>query len=350
MIRLTGIVTAHSPITVSYPDYDGLPRTPHGEVVLFGGTVRGPLRKCALHAVRRRLAKARGVNEDTVFSVADHYMLGQGVDVARTIDAESSAHIDPVAEKRLREANPLLDLFGRWKLAGRLSVGELRADEGCLMKAGAGARVDMFERDNNEIEFLDPAQQAQLIQQLKSERMSHLKLADIDGEIRALSKESRGTTDDEAKKAITAKIASLREQKKAQKDMRDGAKESVKHPLNGFESIAPGTEMTHKITLHSADEAALGLLLSALGEFSHNPYIGGHRASGCGEISASYRVDAWAPGDHKPAEIGTICFNQEGFRLEGSRLEQAINAFESRIAGFDFTRVTREPATAKKVG
>src|SRR5690554_1583408 len=125
--QLSGVITAEAPIAVDYFGMEQrLPRTPHGQVFLNGGTLRGPLRKAGLRMLIRELAKAHDKPLDGIFKRAEMYMLGEGVDITRQVNGESTgtSH-DPRAEAYLRSANPFLSLFGRWKLAGYLEVGAL---------------------------------------------------------------------------------------------------------------------------------------------------------------------------------------------------------------------------------
>lgn len=55
--QLAGHITAETPIAVSYSGMnERLPRTPHGQVFLNGGTLRVPLRKVGLKMLIRELA------------------------------------------------------------------------------------------------------------------------------------------------------------------------------------------------------------------------------------------------------------------------------------------------------
>ena len=56
---LRGEITATAPLSVTYVGLDGkLPRTPHGEVFLNSGTLRGPLRKAALRVAKEQVNDA----------------------------------------------------------------------------------------------------------------------------------------------------------------------------------------------------------------------------------------------------------------------------------------------------
>lgn len=329
MIRFNGHITARSPIQVSYPETEGLPRTPHGEVMLMSGTFRGPLRQAALRAVRREIAKAQGIPESEVMSGRDAYLNGQGVDTTREIVNESSGSIDPWAERELRERNPLLSTFGRWHLPSYLSVGDMRADDRCVMTVGQGARADMFDRDPNEVLYLSVDEQAKLKEQLESGKKSQRDIDALNDEKKQIRKDAKAAqnagNDAEAKK-LWDRAREIDSQIKSVKDEREGAAESIRRPLAGFEAISPRTELSHWLTV--LDENILGLVIAALAEFSREPYIGGHRARGFGEIACEYTVTERPVGVLKPQVIGTISFDADrGFIIEGERLEAAYQTF-----------------------
>lgn len=65
--QLSGYITAEAPLNVSYLGMDErLPRTPHGQVFLNGGTLRGPLRKAGLKMLIRELAACHNQPEDLI--------------------------------------------------------------------------------------------------------------------------------------------------------------------------------------------------------------------------------------------------------------------------------------------
>ncbi|WP_162622883.1 hypothetical protein [Salinisphaera orenii] len=334
MIRLNGTLTALAPITVSYVGMTGLPRTPHQELMLYGGTFRGPLRKACYRALRHHLAGADG-DPSNVFSLADAYMLGEGVDVTNRTAAESGAPADPVSERRIRTANPMLDLFGRWKLAGRLAIGSMRTPESNLMTAGRGARTDMFERDNREAMFLAPADRDTLMRQLESERATQREIEQATQQERDLKRRVRNA-DPAEKQTINNELAALKTRVKELKNAREGATESIKHPLNGFEAIAPGSELPHRVTLIEGTDVNLGLLLMSLVELAREPYLGGYFAQGCGEFEADYSVSRFASGSLKPETIGRVAFGPDGVELDGDILNEAYQSFIDQLSSFDF--------------
>lgn len=337
MIRLKGTITARAPINVTYPDATGLPRTPHGEVMLEGGTLRGPLRKAALRALRYRLAEDQAIPEGVVFTLADVYMLGEGVDVSRDTNNENSEFAAPGIDAKLRQINPFMHLFGRWKLSSQLSVSALLAPASCVTVAGRGARADMFERDSREVEALSADDRKKLAAQLASARSTQLEIDDLNKQLKTKKRDIVGMDKGADKDRLSKEIKALEAQIKETKNSREGAAESVKHPLAGVEAIAPGTELTSTISIIQGGDTELGLLIMALSELAREPFLGGHRQTGMGEFSAEYEVTTWPKGSLKPHSLGRISFSpDDGFEIDGETLHAAYQNFIKAIGTFDF--------------
>ncbi|RUR29719.1 hypothetical protein ELY33_12300 [Vreelandella andesensis] len=344
--QLSGHITAEAPITVSYFGMDErLPRTPHGQVFLNGGTLRGPLRKAGLNMLIRELAKAHDKPEDRVFDRAQMYMLGEGIDVSRQVNNEATgtSH-DPRAEGFLRQANPFMSLFGRWKLAGYLEVGPLLTSVDNLMTAGQGARHDQFEHDPRLVTYLSEDEQTALMSEMRSARESMVEIEAIRVKIREIRVASRQTDDREAKQAFAKQVRELEAQEKEVRKQREGSDESIKHPLTGYEAIAPGSELQSRLRLIEGSPEILGLLLHCLAEFSHRPRLGGHLANGFGAISAEWEVLQRAPGERRALPIGTVKLDDIGIQLEGDVLEAAWQSFITALPHYDFTLFNRQEA------
>lgn len=336
--QLTGYITAESPVAVSYFGMDErLPRTPHGQVFLNGGTLRGPLRKAGLRMLIRELAAAHETADDQIFTRAAMYMLGEGLDVTREANNEGGAQYDPRAEGWLRKANPFLSLFGRWKLAGRLEVGPLLTGRDNLITAGQGARHDQFERDPSLVEYLNDDEQTALLSEMRSARQSMVEIEETRQKIRELKAESRKTDAREAKLAFAEQIRELEAEEKAIRKQREGAEESIKRPLAGYEAIAPGSQLQSRLQVIEGSPALLGLLLHCLAEFSQRPRLGGHLANGCGAVSAEWQVFQRAPGEQRATPVGTVKLDELGIQLEGDALEAAWQAFATALPEYNFS-------------
>lgn len=330
MIRFKGHLTAEAPLQVSYPDLDGkLPRTPHGEAFLNGGTLRGPLRKCALRAVRRLLASADGVPEKGLLTLTDEYMLGSGIDRSREVNNEKAEGADPVGEQLLRKVNPLLSLFGRWNLPSRLECSELRTDASNVITAGQGVRHDQFARDPDAVEILSDDDKETLLREARSARESALAIEEVRREL-AKTKRAYGAASDAGDKAETKRLGALinelKEKEKTARADREGAEHSIQHPLSGFEAIAPGSRLSARLGLINGRQAYLGIILHALAEFAREPVLGGHRNIGAGLVSGAFDVFQWTPGELQATKIGSVRFDDLGFHIEGDTLQAAFDA------------------------
>ncbi|MFB9146265.1 hypothetical protein ACFFU2_06990 [Halomonas alkalicola] len=336
---LRGEITATAPLSVTYVGLDGrLPRTPHGEVFLNSGTLRGPLRKAAL-----RVAKEQ-VNE--ALSLQTLYMLGEGVDTTREVNNEAGKYYDPAAEQRLRETNLILDMFGRWRLAGQLSVSPLRTAAGNVMQAGQGTRHDQFERDPSLVEWLSEEDQAALRDMMASASASMADIAPLQAEIKQLKAQYRKTDDREQKSQLWKQVERLEAEIKELRENRKGAENSIKHPIEGYEAIAPGSTLSSTLKLRNVSEASLGLLLETLIVFSRHPVIGGHQGAG-GTLEARWTVYRRDAGSLQAEEIGEVALDELGIQLIGDALEAAREAFRAAIPTQDLSCYLLEQAMQK---
>lgn len=344
--QLSGHITAEAPLNVSYFGMDErLPRTPHGQVFLNGGTLRGPLRKAGLNMLIRELASLKDQPLDLVFNRAQMYMLGEGIDVSRDVNNEAMGrNYDPRAEAFLRQTNPFMSLFGRWKLAGYLEVGPLLTSTSNLITAGQGVRHDQFEHDPRLVTYLSADEQAALMDQMRSTQESMAAIEEVREQIRLVKADARKTDDVAARQAFAKQTRELEAQEKAIRKQREGSEESIKHPLPGYEAIAPGSQLQSRLKLIEGSPEILGLLLHCLAEFSHHPRLGGHLANGFGAISAEWQVMQRSPGGRQAEPIGIVRLDDMGMTLEGEPLEQAWQAFKVTLPSYDFTLFSRQEA------
>lgn len=343
--QLSGLITAEAPITVDYVGMEQrLPRTPHGQVFLNGGTLRGPLRKAGLTMLIRELAKAHDKPLDGIFNRAEMYMLGEGVDITRQVNSEEGGTHDPRAEAFLRAANPFLSLFGRWKLAGYLEVGALLTSRDNLITAGQGVRHDQFEHSPQLAQYLDETEHEALLAELRSARDSMGKIETLRAQVRELRERSRNSDDRTVRQEIGSQIKELEAQEKEIRKAREGSEESIKHPIQGVEAIAPGSQLQSRLRIIEGSAESLGLLLHCLGEFSQRPRLGGHLATGFGAISAEWEVLQRAAGQRRASVIGQVRLDDMGIELDGEPLEAAWEAFAQALPQYDFTLSTRQEA------
>lgn len=344
--RFTGHITAVTGLTVTRPDetFASPTNSPFrlsrkaGRLPRMGAlredspayfpatTLRGAIRRAGRNMIRRHVIKETG--NPTPWSVDTHYMLTQGVDTTnKTLTEKASGAIG--LETSLRNENPFLSLFGRWKLPGHLGIDNAIPEnpEGaeCLYVEGRGARSADFERDTSQIEFLSPDEAKKLKRILEQDSLAAQETSSIDIEIKKLKVDFRNALDNDEKTEVKEQIKCLEDRKKAVKSAKEGSQESIQRPLEGFEAIKPGTRMHHRMIVQNAPPIELGLFLGCLREFARNPYVGGHRALNCGEINAKWEVQFWPEDSDAPIRAGTVNVSSEGFEISNESPEELLS-------------------------
>lgn len=335
LYKFDGELTAISPLAVNRPGdnfvsprgSEQLRRLPRAGIkqdnspVYFPATtLRRLLRESAYHVVREAVQL---IHPGPPFSLDTHMMLASGIDATNRVQQDSAdGRVD--GELSLRARNPLLSLFGRWKLAGRLHVGNaVPIDRNCLYVEGAGARHNDFERHPEWMELL-PAEDTERLQKL------------LKNEIVAAVSEGDDVVSSSAKKKSASR------KKNANQNSDDEKGEAIRRPFEGFEAIRAGTAMHHAMRLDCSAMVELGLLLASLREAARRPLVGAHRNVGCGEISGRYDVLSWGKQAEIPHSIGSVQFGFDGFLIEGYELKRALMEWDSKakniLAHFDFNR------------
>jgi CRISPR type IV-associated protein Csf2 len=267
--------------------------------------------------IRRAVVKCTG--EKTPWSVDTHYMLTQGVDTTNQTLNEKVSGIVSV-ESELREQNPFLSLFGRWRLPGHLGMDNAipvtdGTGETCLYVHGRGARSNDFVRTPSQVAFLSVDEAKRLKEMVEQDALAAQETGDIDDQIKLLKKDYQATKDQDEKRELGEQLNVLQAKKKDVKAAKKGSQESIQRPLEGFEAIKPGTRLKHKMMIQNASDMELGLYLATLREFARNPYVGGHRSLGCGEISGVWSVSYWPEDEVAPISLGEIKLSSSGFEV-----------------------------------
>mgnify|MGYP001245377073 CR=1 FL=1 len=364
-LSFVGTITAVTPLAVSRPNdnfpggghSDKMQRLPragakHQDTPVFfpGSTLNGAIRRAATRVVRRALTKTNG--DENPFSMDDFYMLVQGVDTADIASTEGNTSGLVAEEGELREANPFISLFGRWGLPGHLGVSDAMPeglDNAVMYVTGNGARVNEWTRHPEAINFIRPEDRDRIKKVLVEDSLAQKDIAEMKDQVKGLKKELRGSDEDE-KAGINKTITNIESEIDAIKKSKAGAKESIQRPLDGYECIAPGTDMTHKMMLTNASQIELGLLIHTLAEFSRDPRLGAHRRHGAGEVKAFWDVKVRPEGSWKPVTLGRVTLSWDGFEIEDLTedkvLTTAAEEFERAIAnleenGINFLRFSK---------
>ncbi len=337
-LNFVGKITTVEPLTVvlkdavsstghRLPRNGGFTANPY-----FPGTsIRGALR----HAAHKVILDRVGLDENgkVPFDLADHFMLAQGVDVEGNSEAFSAGEINAGAE--LRGKNPLLSLFGRWGLAGKVGVGNgIPTSEGQWGMFGGGARSIMFERDESLIDILEEDQVERLNRIITEQGEASVDISAIKAEQAALKKLMKTAGKDD-KPDLQKQINDLDEKIKARKDEKTEARESIRRPIDAYEAFITGAELDHRMTVKNASDAEAGLFISTLIRFASEPRLGGHANHNCGLVEAHYNVTTWKPGELAPVSLGEIRITSDGVKIEGDELLKMVQAFAD-ADGFDF--------------
>lgn len=323
--HFSGSLTATGNLTVSRPGSikGKMPRLPNGLPLFPSGSLNGLFRHTAHEGLVAHLAAKK-----VLLPIDAHYMLASGVDTARQVrDLDGK----PGAELPIRKANPILSVFGRWKLAGRLGMGDAIAqDANCIVSGGNGSRSHPFRRNQELIEYVDEAELERLNAILSADADSSEQVSPLEAQIKSLKTGLRNASGSD-KDAIKAQIAEIETQIKEIKSEREGAQESVQRPLEPYECIAAGTVLDHEMRLHGGTPIELGVLLWTIRLVASRPVVGGHKRAGAGEFSAAWEVSRYDFGASKPVRIGSVSFDRNGLKIEGEDLLAALAEFEADL-------------------
>lgn len=327
-IHFRGHIDAVSHLTVSLPDAQGMPRLPNGAPYFPASSINGKIR----HAAHKGVIHTRRAMGMPPLGLDASYYLAAGVDTGRAINTKPGAAEQIAGMLAVREANPLISLFGRWGLAGRLSVGDAVASGAeALRTIGNGVRRHPFVADASLVEFVAPDEIERLEQIIAADGNAAEDLGPLKDEEKKLKKAMRSMSAEE-KPAANARLAEIEVAMRSVKDAREGAAEAIQRPLEPYESIVAGSRLQHHMSLHGASTRELGAMLWALQFLASEPFVGGHRRGGCGKIAAEWEVSRYDFGAPKPVTIGTVRFNDEGYLVDGSELHDARAAWDATIA------------------
>lgn len=350
-----GLITAITPLAVSRPgdnfrsvgQSDKLQRLPRSgpklnevDVYFPTSTLNGAIRRAGLSVIRSAIQKAEGCSHP--FTVDEVYMLVQGIDTTQSLSKEGSQPGLIEEEYELRKANPFLNLFGRWGLPGHLAIGDavpICDHKPVMYVTGNGARTNDWARNASQITYLDADNQARLKQILIDDSAASKDIAAQKAQITQLKKELRTEKDKEKRDELTTQIAQIESDIENSKEAKEGAKETLQRPLDGYEVIAPGTEMTNKIVAANVTPIDLGLFIESIAEFSRDPRVGAHTRQGAGEIKAEWEVSYRPIGSWKAVKVGKISFTREEFSVEDYLDERllmgAVEAFNTAIKNLE---------------
>jgi CRISPR type IV-associated protein Csf2 len=241
---------------------------------LPASTIRGFIRRSAgLSAMQRRL-EAGGT---TTLQQAYSDILGQSSDAKEEVDLVKLA--------AMREADPILDLFGSWSIKSRLLVSNFLPKVNVLPQAITGVRKDLEDTDST-LGYLSAEDQSAYYN--RSDINSQRAAADavvkgVRREIAKAKKEGKPLADLESALEIAeTKATSLKS------EMGDMANST--RTITEFYAMPAGLDLQGRIVIEQAKDRDLEIILQALNALSLRPILGAQVARGCGEISAKFSI------------------------------------------------------------
>lgn len=288
-IVIDAVLTTQGPLSIAMPvaqggranDYNNFPLLARGQdetgnllqtAYLPASTVRGFLRRATGIAAMQE----RGVGKTTL-QQAYSDILGQSSDTKEEVDL--------IKLSAIRDADPILDLFGSWSIKSRLLVSNFLPKTNVLPQAVTGVRKDLEDTDGV-LEFLSEADR--LAYYSRSDINSNRAAADavvkgLKRQISKAKKDKTSLTDLEAALAIEeAKAAGLKT------DMGEMANSS--RTITEFFALPTDVALHGRIVIEQSKERDLGLILQALDALSTRPMLGAQVARGCGEIAGRFTI------------------------------------------------------------
>ena len=240
-------------------------------------TFRGMLRRNVVIPKMEERASA-----GNPYSLPEAYqdLIGQDADSEQQPD-----EIDLVKLKALREANPVVDLFGvGLGVQSRLKVSHFLPEHNVLPEVFTTARKDLGDNDDGAI--LDLVSSEDRDRYLKrANANSHRSRAE--GLLTQLkNKQKRNGSSSELEQQIDETEKKIEEYKK----LMDGMSNSSRTLLTHY-AMPAGVEWYGKMIITNVTDRDIDMLVSALDRFSLYPMLGAQHARGCGEISGKADVE-----------------------------------------------------------
>lgn len=239
-------------------------------------TFRGMLRR---NVVIPKMEERASAGKPYSLPEAYQDLIGQDADSEQQPD-----EIDLVKLKALREANPVVDLFGvGLGVQSRLKVSHFLPEHNVLPEVFTTARKDLGDNDDGAI--LDLVSSEDRDRYLKrANANSHRSRAE--GLLTQLkNKQKRNGSSSELEQQIDETEKKIEEYKK----LMDGMSNSSRTLLTHY-AMPAGVEWYGKMIITNVTDRDIDMLVSALDRFSLYPMLGAQHARGCGEISGKADV------------------------------------------------------------
>ncbi|ELP6119462.1 TPA: hypothetical protein I7730_00305 [Vibrio vulnificus] len=319
-------------VTIAKSHVVGVPKL-NGIGYFPSSSINGALR----HALLDKVIEMRG--GDDKLTLEECYALGQGYisnnEVLKAVNRQGTS-IPVDKDQNIRDANPMLSIFGRWGLEGKLGVGQAYcSDTSCVETFERGFRVDQFSRNPERIGNLAEGASEQYERIKETQKLLASGRESLAKTKSQLIKKMMSLPDEE-KASIRKQIRQIEADIDLIKEIPTEAKESIQRPIDSLEVIKPETKLNHRMCLKRASVAELGAALHALGQFSMLPKLGGYHRSNFGLVQCEWEVSV-PTKTYGRKKIGLIKIDDDGFTVEGDLLEEAMEAFSA--GDWDFGKI-----------
>lgn len=356
-LRFNGLLIAQTPVATCPPgtkvnkndpapvpkmSVDGTNRP-----YLPGGALRGTFRRKGCDFLRTELS----VDGMSPFNLDDHYYLVLG----GVKGDEKEDKVDILNAHARRLANPLIGLFGSgdpWQ-KGHLYVSHAVPGAAVGVDAIRGARVDDFARSGESLQLLSPDERDSWLETAKANNIRSKKLK-LKGLIESLTKKltiprkareeldeylSSVNVDPTSNAKLEAHLKILESEIAKLNDVA-GWTNAINRPLDGYEVIPVGTEMNQSLDLNFCTMDEVGLFMGALRYWALDPWVGAHKAHGCGVVSGNWTVTMRKGYAREFTQLGAVTMTPfEGIKAP-DMLEEAeevfLAALRSEKSRFDF--------------
>lgn len=302
--QFQGGLTLQEPFSVNTPNSGRLATDSHGNPIISASTIRGWLRFASYRSLIEVFMR-----QAELFSVHEHYMLAKGQDTNNLVSASRATPVG--ANAAVRKVNPMLDLYGRWGLAGSLGVGNGIAPKSAMVRLANSSRGHITDRFDGLVDFLKEQDIPTL----------HTIMAE-DGEYAPEVRKIRNrlkTANQERKVATGATKAQMAEDMvKIEMELSDllaqkiGSKETVRRVNFASEVIDAGTCVLQRMKLSSQHQSSLQFFIWTVSKL---PFF---NIGGLGEYNYGAVLPLWTITEHnfsniEGSAVGVVGWDESGF-------------------------------------
>lgn len=301
-VILDGTITALSDIAVSPPGFSKkverstvmtLPRKRYADgqetIYLPATTIRGRLRNLMASGVMEVL------NDTTQarFTPWDYLYTASGGIKDRATGGADEREVDLAKIETLRAQNPIVSLFGSMtmKIAGKVMIADAVPSEPVQPNhLGRSVRAHPLQRSPELAAVLDPKALAEFRRLDAARAQGNIledEAEDLERQVRRLKQAVSPDPD-----RISTLEAEIKQKKTAAAEARAtaGGAVNIQQLLGGYEAIPVQTRLSHSIRLRDVTPTELAFMFLGLQLLAYDPYIGAHRAQGCGKFEAKYAI------------------------------------------------------------